>query len=57
MEDEIHRLETRDSEIDELLLREDIYTNVEKLVELNQEKDQIQKQLEPLYEKWEELAE
>ncbi len=57
VEDEIHRLETRDSEIDELLLREDIYTNVEKLVELNQEKDQIQKQLEPLYEKWEELAE
>ncbi|MCI8742646.1 MAG: ABC-F family ATP-binding cassette domain-containing protein [Lachnospiraceae bacterium] len=57
VEDQIHSLETRDSQIDALLLQEDIYTNVEKLVELNKEKESIQNQLEPLYEKWEELAE
>lgn len=57
VEDQIHSLETRDSEIDTLLLREDIYTSVEKLVELNKEKESIQERLETLYGKWEELAE
>ena len=57
MEDEIHRLETRDSEIDGLLTLEEIYTNVEKLVELNKEKEGLSSRLEELYEKWEELAE
>ncbi len=56
-EDEIHKLETRDGEIDELLVREEIFTDVPKLMELNQEKDAIQKQLEALYQQWEELAE
>ena len=57
VEDEIHRLETRDSEIDGLLTMEEIYTNVEKLVELNKEKEELSSRLEELYEKWEELAE
>ena len=57
VEDEIHRLETRDSEIDGLLTLEEIYTNVEKLVELNKEKEGLSSRLEELYEKWEELAE
>ena len=57
IEDEIHKLETRDGEIDELLIKEEIFTNVPKLMELNQEKDAIGKQLESLYEQWEELAE
>jgi ATP-binding cassette subfamily F protein 3 len=56
-ENEIHKLETRDGEIDELLVKEEIFTDVPKLMELNQEKDAIQKQLEALYQQWEELAE
>lgn len=56
-EDEIHKLETRDGEIDELLVREEIFTDVPKLMELNQEKETISKRLEQLYELWGELAE
>ena len=56
VEDEIHRLETRDSEIDELLCQEDVFTDVKKLMELNTEKEALAKTLEELYEKWEELA-
>lgn len=57
VEDEIHKLETRDGEIDELLNQEEIFSDVAKLLELNQEKADIQEKLETLYEKWEELAE
>ena len=57
IEDKIHELETRDGEIDELLSQEDVYTDVSRLMELNKEKESIQKELEVLYEKWEELAE
>ena len=56
-EDEIHRLETRDGEIDELLVKEEIFTDVAKLLELNNEKESIQSKLEELYLVWEELAE
>lgn len=56
-EDSIHQLETRNGEIDQLLTKEEIYTNVEKLVELNQEKEQIEEELTKLYEIWETLAE
>ena len=55
-EEEILRLETRDGEIDELLSQAEIYTDVSRLMELNQEKEALQKSLEELYEKWEELA-
>ena len=57
VEDKIHELETRDGEIDELLSQEDVYTDVSRLMELNKEKESIQKELEVLYENWEELAE
>ena len=57
IEDKIHELETRDGEIDELLSQEDVYTDVSRLMELNKEKESIQKELEVLYEKWVELAE
>ena len=57
VEDNIHELETRDGEIDELLSQENVYTDVSRLMELNKEKESIQKELEVLYEKWEELAE
>lgn len=56
-EDEIHKLETRNEEIDQLLTQEEIYTNVSKLMELNEEKKTIEERLEELLVLWEELAE
>ena len=56
-EDSIHALETRDSEIDGLLSQEEVYTDVDRLMELNREKEEIARQLEELYGRWEELAE
>lgn len=56
-EDEIHRLETRDSDIDGLLTQEEVFTDVSRLLELNKEKEEIQTRLEELYEIWETLAE
>ena len=53
-EDAIHQLETRDSEINELLALEEVYTDVSRLMELNKEKDSISEKLEKLYELWEE---
>jgi len=55
-EAEIFELETRDAEIDELLTKEDIYTNVAECLKLHKEKESIANKLELLYEKWEELA-
>ncbi len=57
VEEDIHKLEIRDGEIDALLSQEEIFTDVAKLIELNKEKEDIQANLEILYEKWEELAE
>lgn len=54
-EEEITRLEERSAEIDELLLQADIYTNVSKLVKLNDEKKTIETRLEELMEEWESL--
>lgn len=51
-EDEITRLEERNSEIDELLAQADIYTNVSKLVKLNNEKQENEARLEELMEEW-----
>ncbi|WP_352397155.1 ribosomal protection-like ABC-F family protein [[Clostridium] aminophilum] len=56
-EKEIHELETRSEEIDGILSQTDIYSDVAKLMKLNREKEEITAKLEPLYEKWEELAE
>lgn len=57
VEEEIHSLESRDQEIDGLLCLEENFSNVEKLVALNGEKEEIASKLEQLYEKWEKLAE
>lgn len=57
VEDSIHALETRDSEIDTLLSQEEVYTNVSRLMELNKEKEENASRLEELYMRWEELAE
>ncbi|MFW5629361.1 MAG: ribosomal protection-like ABC-F family protein [Acetivibrio ethanolgignens] len=56
-EDEIHKLELRNEEINELLTREEIFTDVSRLMELNKEKTALEERLEVLMERWEELAE
>ena len=55
-EEEIHNLETRNEEIELLLTKEEIFTNVQKLIELNNEKKAIETRLEELMERWELLA-
>ena len=55
-EDEINLLETRNEEIDALLAKEEIFTNVTKLIELNNEKKDIETRLLELLEQWELLA-
>ena len=52
----IEKLETRNAEIDTLLTEADIYTNVAKLMKLQQEKSENEDQLVLLMEQWEELA-
>lgn len=56
-EERITALEERDSEIDQLMMKEEIFTNSVKCQELSQEKAAIAEELETLYEKWEELEE
>lgn len=57
VETRIEELETRDKEIDELLTREDIFTNVEEVTKLSTEKETLLAKLENLYEEWELLSE
>lgn len=56
-EEQIQKLEERDSEINELLTQEEVYTNTSRLIELNKEQKEIAEKLELLYIQWEELAE
>ena len=56
-ESRIEELETRDKEIDELLAKEEVFTNVAEVTKLSKEKDAIQTELEGLYEEWETLSE
>ena len=56
-EEAILNHETRMEEIDQLLASEEVYTNISRLMELNQEKETLTRQLEELYEAWESLAE
>ncbi len=55
-EDEIAALETRDGELDELLTKEEIYVDHQKVREINEEKETIAGRLMELYELWETLA-
>jgi len=57
VENRIEELETRDKEIDELLAKEEVFTNVAEVTKLSKEKDAIQTELEGLYEEWETLSE
>lgn len=56
-EDEIHKLEMRESEIDQLLTLEEVYTNVSRLLKLNSEREELKTKLKKLFELWETLAE
>ncbi len=54
-EEQIQQLETRNAEIDALLIQPEIYSDVEKCMGFNQEKNTISQELERLYEVWEAL--
>lgn len=56
-EERITSLEERDQEIDDLMTREEVFTNSVRCQELAIEKAGIAEELEELYTKWEELAE
>lgn len=56
-EDEIQKLEMRNDEIDDLLTKEEVFTDVKKLMDLNKEKKEIESRLEELMVLWEELSE
>lgn len=56
IENKISELEDEDRSIDEELVKEEVFTDVQKLMELNSRKEEIQKELEKLYSDWEEMA-
>ena len=56
-EERIEQLEKRNEEIDALMASPDICTDVEKLQELSKERENNDKELNDLYEKWELLSE
>lgn len=56
-EDRITHLENRNSEIDDLMTKEEIFTDVAKCMELGKEKASISEELDMLYEQWELLCE
>ncbi len=56
-EEEISRLEERNTQIDHELTLEEVYSNSVRCQELDSERSDNEKRLEELYEKWEELAE
>lgn len=57
VEEEIHKLENRDEELNELLMDEAVFTDPSKLIALNKEKKEVEERLEELMMQWEELAE
>lgn len=57
VEQEISALEMRDKELDALMCREDIATNVAKCLEISKEKEEISARLDTLLEQWEALSE
>lgn len=56
LETEIMELENRNEELDLLLAKEEIYTNVSELLACNKEKEEIEARLTECMEKWEELS-
>ena len=51
----IDAIDTRLKELDELLVQEDVYTNVSRLMEINKEKEALDEEQLTLMELWEEL--
>ena len=56
IENRIEEIENRINELDELLVREEIATDVEKLMEINQEHETLDEELLALMEEWEALV-
>ncbi len=56
-EERIETLESRNTQIDELMASPDVCTDVARLQELNKEKEDNTAELSALYERWEELTE
>ena len=54
-EKRIEEIEQRTAQLDELLTQEEVYTNVERLMEINKEKEALDTELTALMEKWEAL--
>ena len=57
MENEITKLENRSSEIDELMTKEEVYTDVAECTKLSKEKAELLEKIDALYEQWEALSE
>jgi len=56
IERDISEIEQKIEEIDYLLSTEEVYIDWQKLLELNQEKEELSKRLEELYAEWEDSA-
>ena len=56
IEKEIESTEAKIEELDILLCQEEVYSNPDKAKEVSQEKSTLEKNLESLYEKWEQLV-
>ena len=56
-EDKITKLEERSSEIDMLMTKEEVFTDVAKCTELSKEKAALVEEIDQLYELWEQLQE
>ncbi len=57
VENEITKLEKRSNEIDDLMTREEVYTDVAECTKLSKEKAELLEALDALYEQWEALSE
>ncbi len=55
-EEKIASKEERSRQIDDLLSQEEIFTNLQQVTALGKEKEQIDQELETLYDEWAELA-
>lgn len=56
IEKDISEIEQKIEEIEYLLSTEEVYTDWQRLLELNQEKEELSKKLEGLYAEWEDSA-
>ena len=55
VQEKIAAMEARQQEIEALLTQEEIYTNIQKCMELNEELEEIKSGIESLFERWEQL--